>query len=284
MPSPTRRQPGFTLVELLVTVAVIAVLVSALLPALQSARQAGLKTRELAATKTLMLAYTAYAEEHNTKVMLGAFDPTGQEDLTDEFGRPVVGETISRYPFRLAPYFDHEWTGATHIGPQAEQLSDLRDRYRGSPPELNEWHYQVSLYPSLGLNQRYVGGNAKDPRFFAERFHVERLIDAARPSALITFASSYFAGPTPTGSTEQTAGFFRIAPPRADEWKGRDPMDPSYFGHVHPRYAGAAVVGFFDGHAGSLTITQLNDMRHWADPAARLNDPDWTPVISRGRR
>ncbi|GEM_PF-1799880 len=272
------RVRGFTLVELLVTVAVIAVLVSVLLPALQGARSAAVKTRELASARTLMTAYILKAEDDDRKVMLGSFDPTGRESFTDEFGRPVVGETLSRYPFRLAPYFDFEWTGATHINEQATALDELRSKYRGSPPELNEWHYEVSLYPSFGLNQTYVGGNAKDPRFFDRRFHVDRLTDATRPNWLITFASSYFAGPTPlSGGSALTEGFFRISPPRTSEWKGRDPMDPNYFGNVHPRYSGQAVATFFDGSVGSLTTEELVDMRRWADPAAKANDPNWTP-------
>lgn len=271
------RVRGFTLVELLVTIAVIAVLVAALLPAINSARLAGVKTKELAASRSLMVAYLAYAEDNDTRVLLGSFDPTGFEDYTDEFGRPVRGETITRYPFRLAEYFSFEWEGVTHINEQADALAALRAEYGQSPPDLMWWQYEVSLYPSLGLNDQYVGGSTKDPVRYARGLHVSRLTDAARPGKLITFASACFTGADVFGNAQSTDGFFRIEPPKEDAWRGRDANDRDYFGYVHPRYAGEAVVGFFDGSSGTLTDAELTDRRYWSDPAARANDPDWDP-------
>jgi prepilin-type N-terminal cleavage/methylation domain-containing protein len=273
------RRHAFTLVELLVTVAVIAVLVSVLLPALQGVREQAVRTQETAAARSLMTAYTANAADNNDRVMVGLLNATDvfSTTLKDKFGRPVAGETVSRYPFRLADYFDYAWEGVTHVNEQAENLSELRERFGQAPPELAEWHYRISLFPSFGLNINYVGGNKKRTSTFSKRFHVERLTDAARPNRLITFASAYGSGVGLNGEQLDEDGYFFVEPPRADEFRGTGDIDSGHFGHVHPRYTTGAVIGFFDGSVGSLTEDQLTDMRYWADPAARENNPDWDP-------
>lgn len=64
---PAGRRPaarGFTLIELLVVVAIIAILVAILLPALKSARAQAKRTKCLANTRQIALAWNLYVDDH----------------------------------------------------------------------------------------------------------------------------------------------------------------------------------------------------------------------------
>lgn len=77
---PARSSSAFTLIELLVVIAIIALLISLLLPALGTAREAGRRTKCLAAQKMIVLAAMMYADQHKN----GVFIPTvngGDDDL-----------------------------------------------------------------------------------------------------------------------------------------------------------------------------------------------------------
>ena len=66
-----RKIKGFTLIELLVVIAVIALLLALLFPALRSAREQGYRVVCLSNLKQLTLAWTAYADEHDGKLVSG---------------------------------------------------------------------------------------------------------------------------------------------------------------------------------------------------------------------
>jgi prepilin-type N-terminal cleavage/methylation domain-containing protein/prepilin-type processing-associated H-X9-DG protein len=62
---------AFTLIELLVVIAVIALLLALLIPILHSAREQGYRMVCLSNLKQLTLAWIAYAEEHDSKLVSG---------------------------------------------------------------------------------------------------------------------------------------------------------------------------------------------------------------------
>jgi len=113
-PATTR---GFTLLELLVVISIIAVLIALLLPALGSARESARRVRCGSGLHQLAIAHTAYAIEHHGEL------PPGQVlDDADAFGAILTRFTgLADLP-RLRHYRGH---GAmVHLGyaPQPEVL------------------------------------------------------------------------------------------------------------------------------------------------------------------
>jgi prepilin-type N-terminal cleavage/methylation domain-containing protein len=66
------KKRGFTLVELLVVISVIAMLLAILMPALSKAREMGMKTVCTSNTKQLQLAWSVYAQNNNGSLVYAA--------------------------------------------------------------------------------------------------------------------------------------------------------------------------------------------------------------------
>jgi prepilin-type N-terminal cleavage/methylation domain-containing protein len=75
MPRQQRKASGFTLLELLVVIALIAMLIAILLPALSAAREQGQETKCRAILRTFGQGVLTYANANNDYLCSGAFDP-----------------------------------------------------------------------------------------------------------------------------------------------------------------------------------------------------------------
>src|SRR5437016_1985690 len=97
MPTPDRKRRGFTLIELLVVVAIIALLISILLPRLAGAREQAKNAYCLANLKGIGTASNAYASEYDQIVPIHI---SHLRSLTDGWsGEQWFWRTASAYAF-----------------------------------------------------------------------------------------------------------------------------------------------------------------------------------------
>ena len=139
--------------------------------------------------------------------------------------------------------------------------------------------YRASLFPSLGYNTVFLGGDEQvfNPelaaRTYGEDWLVRRTAEIRQPGRLLAFASAR----SRTGDQDPEPGYFAVNPPCLVGRRWAPAFDeaapPDTWGYVHPRWNGRAMAAFTDGHAASMTTGELQDMRHWANPADR---PDWS--------
>ncbi len=266
-----RSRAGFTLVELLVVVAIIGILASLLLPALGNAKGQARRVNEIASAKQVILAWQLYADDH-----LGVVLPGYRYGYTanDFSGKPVTHPINARYPWRLAPYLGNNFNViyANENRALLEQFQRMEDKSLGI--------YAASVFPSLGINSVFVGGDdlelppdAKTMGAFDD-FCVLNESQVRRPTQLMAFVSAR--GPSPFEASKIVQGYYKVDPPYliARQWSvSWNPEDgPKAWGFVHPRHRLQAIAAMTDGHSEGLKRHSLQDMQFWANTADK---PDW---------
>ena len=268
---------GFTLVELLVVVAILVVLLAALLPVFASMRQASARAREIAAARSLVGAWTQYAHDSNGALLPGYRAGLPAYDAQrNAIAAQTIGVTANRWVWRLAPYIGHDFN-ALYVGEHERMLRELE------LTDYSNYLYQTSVFPSLGLNSVWVGGDETFGGFNSAflglygKFYVTRLGEISRPAGLLVFASARGQDSMPSGELTPVAeGFFRVRSPAFDTrtWGARyDAEDPASWGNTSARNGGVTVAAFADGHAEARAPEELDDMRLWSNGATAT---DWT--------
>lgn len=279
-----RPHRGFTVVELLVSLAIIGILVAIIVPVTLGARRSVARMRDVAALRTVMAGWTSYATDQKGWVLPGFRGglpvrlPSGEAIPPDAFGGDV--EIAKRYPWRLAPYLGDDFR-ALYSGAHEAKLRELQ----GGDP--SQYYYFASLYTSFGLNSAWVGGD--ESRFPVDatlgngsanplaRLCVTRLSAAKRPESLVVFATAR-TDAAQDGSGTVTEGFFRVDSPyligAAPRWSAPeyDPAVPAAYGNLSARHGDEVVLATVDGGVESVQVERLRDMRRWSDAAT---GPDW---------
>ena len=134
------RRRAFTLIELLVVISIIALLISILMPALNSARQHATGAVCLGNQKALIMAYLMYADENDDRIV-------GSED-------DYIGTTTpDRYPWKKVPHKlpgVDDWDGV----PVEEKMAALKEGLLW--PYLNA----IDVYHCPGDRREFTGQTA----------------------------------------------------------------------------------------------------------------------------
>lgn len=268
------RRTGFTLVELLVVIAVIGILVGVLLPALSSARKTAKQVKGMTHLKQLGLGWHVYSDQNDDISLPGRFGTLpGGTSNPDNFYSVGNGEKYRpRWIAVLAGYT------ATPAFDNPDPMNDRQD-YDAEicvcPTVPERTDERNSAY---GYNHQFLG----NPRFRADgrfrNYPVKR-------SWIRQYAGTVMAGDcmgTAAGVADiDRTGYINdmndetavgnhgwtLDPPRlepnSDHGSG-DPSSPRT--GIDPRHQGRGNVVFLDGHAELLTPEELG-YRKGADGA-----------------
>jgi len=261
---------ALTLVELLVAVAILAVLAAGGGAVYQSALRKGDQVKEINAGRTLITAYLNYANDHNGELMVASYvsdagTPPDLRNLNIRWpdGTRIPADTgeepLHRYAHRLAPYFEYQIEDVLLISPTAREY--VRRVFAGN------YHYGVSLATAFGINHRFVGGfkagdvlaggvYSSDGDLVGSGECVTRLSQAPNPAHLLVFATAFH-----VYNGERIPGFPNLEPPY---WNSKL-WDKNL--NVDPRHDGKAVCVFLDGSIQFKTVDELRDMRYWSREA-----------------
>src|SRR5262245_26024732 len=135
-PSTARRPRGFTLVEVLVVIAIIGVLVALLLPAVQAARESTRRSQCQNNLRQLGLALAEY-EDHAHELPIGCI---GCKTSSPPPGQPFVPGKFTAWAVHLLPHLDQQ--------PLYARYDLTKPAYQPPNRELGSTELSVLLCPS----------------------------------------------------------------------------------------------------------------------------------------
>ncbi len=216
----TCRNRAFTLMELLVVVAIIGLLVGLVVVSMQAVRASATRSESLGALRQMALAYGQYTDEHRGRLMPGYMDEDvlTQLNITAELPDGTELDQLScsggicdasSYVWRLAPYVDDAWlTFFTDIaaGARSVFVAEYGSQIYG-PAGASAYAGGISERPSYGLNSIFVGGDSthgganitnRNPwDGTEEKIAATRLSEVKNPSRLIVFGAAALASTDP---------------------------------------------------------------------------------------
>jgi len=300
--SRVRGTGGFTIVEVLVVIAIIAVLVGLIFPALGSAKRRAHKTSELNDLKNVGHAWMMYANSSADAALPGFLEVPVQKPRVQGVSR---GWGVKyKYPDNSTIPLDSTnltgpwtWRLLGYLSFEHRLIHSYLNETDPDPFTLVSEGKKVAYEPAFGYNALYVGGwwdmvdyDLPTPRFkFFDHCDLATMShplviptgvgQIRRPDQLVTFCAA--TNPGKVGDyrkfTAETPGFHAVMPPivgTQDKWM---PLKDDVTGGVSVADSGAWIplirhtrtiaVLCADGHVEEQGYAGLYDMRKWADSA-----------------
>ncbi len=282
---PVRR--GFTLVEILVVIGIIALLLGILLVGLRSAFGTANKTRELSSLRQVFYAWNMYSSGSDDYVLPGYLDENTQDkwnvDFKDIQGNDLIPANAAPWSWRLAGYTDNSWD--LMVGYRQDFDEDLAT----VPLDI------VANEPAFGYNAFYMGGWWETPtmadnpmaRFdnlpapYNKGIICRSQGNIDRPDQQLVFAASTVRASGLYENTENTLvpGAHWVVPPflgATEVWDvgfGGSPTMDVFAAEGVPlnRYTSAVGAVTADGATQSISVDALKDMRRWVNGADAKN-------------
>lgn len=297
-----QRRQAFTLVELMVVIAIIAILMGLVLVGIRSVYASALKTDELSRIRQLGNAWLMYSQSHRDSVVAGWMDHTAQArrdlhqvypDLSEVPPAPDWDTSRSNvagyWTWQLLPYLDYSWPTIRGHLPEDQQLIE----------DFQEDGLDVALTPGFGYNGWYLGGQWArwDPHFpdASLRFSNVELSDGSmdnlvitslpsiqRSTEVIAFCSSFASdGPMSEPTVPNSLPGSWLVEPRLLAGDARWELDAQgdlvilkATNAPLARYTSQPACWFPDGHTEGLSYEELADQRRWIDDARGIGDVD----------
>ncbi len=163
---------GFTIVEMLTVVAIIALLMGMLLPALSGAKKTSQKLKELSALRQIGVAWHQYAFSQGDAALPGFLEPGVQEAWNAQYefidgslippapAFDMAGENLAGpWTWRLLPYLDYNHQMIHGYVDEVDFDRTSMTAAKIDPDELlAEEAKQIAFAPGFGYNAIYVGG------------------------------------------------------------------------------------------------------------------------------
>ncbi|MGP1345760.1 MAG: type II secretion system protein [Phycisphaerales bacterium] len=272
----TSRRAGFTLVELLVVVAIIALLIGILIPALSAARASAIATKSVSNLRQLAHGWHVYADEHDDVMLPGRYANLGGGASNPDNWYPVLNgqKTRPRWIAVLGTYIDY----ASFDTPD---VNNERQDYVGEPfvcPTVPDRLDERN--GAYGYNYQFLG-NARRTNGSFRNFPVRRarisafagtVMAANNMGTAAQFAEGERAAYQNDGTDFNALGNhgWSLDPPRLTPDSDRGTGDPgSPRTAVEGVHTGRAAVVWLDGHT---TLSTPGELGYAVDAEGRYLD------------
>lgn len=235
-------EKGFTLVELLVVIGIIALLISILLPSLQKAREAGVRISCSSNLRQLAMAWQSYAADNKGKLALSelrywrddATLPYNENTLWSGMLKPYTGD--NQVPFNNPAYLVGTYSLLT-----ADKVFDCP----AFTENIRDNGFAVSAYVAYGMPMYGVGGAPGYSQFP----QYKKINQISRPAERILFADSQYTDQYNVPYTPDLRGWYQLAV-----------ISQDWLWCVSYRHGNATNIAYCDGHAETVSKEQLKSM------------------------
>lgn len=255
----TRARTGFTLVELLVVIAVIALLIALLLPVIAGARRAGQTTKCLANFHTLGTAQQLYCNTYKDALVDAALAHGGvgnpRQSWPFVFRELIGGSLVLHSPVDKSLYWPTD-QGGNSTAMSFDQYIAAYDADPNSTlnPTLARW-------TSYGLND-FVTRSKAPPIEFTNNHSFETLTKVPRPSATVQWLIMTFGNYGPHSAqfavSDHVHSFnWSDGPPGSQADTASKEAEIAAHGGSLGSFSALSNYGFLDGHAATLRFRDV---------------------------